>query len=182
MDFNNPSLLLLLPFSAIILHELVLRRFEVDHFAIQIIGLSCVAYGALVFYFTFTSATLIAASFWIPLWLYIGAYRAFFHPLRKYPGPFRAKLSNWSTLKQALDTDLHLHRVHQELQKDYGDYVRTGIFEADDWPMRSNQPDRYRPARTYDLRCRCHTISIRVPGEDNQRVCNSEYEVGSLYV
>jgi hypothetical protein len=131
MDFNTSKLLILGFVSAIGLHHLVLRKVEVDHWAIPIIVTSCVVYGTLVYYINLGSATLVAASFWIPLWVLIGAYRAFFHPLRHYSGPPRAKLSKWWTVKQNWDTNLHFHRAQQRMQKEYGDYVRTGIFLKD---------------------------------------------------
>jgi hypothetical protein len=126
MDSIQSSVLLLGPLSAIALHEVVLRRHEVDHLALPIIVTSCVAYWTLVYYVGAAYATALAASFWAPLWLYIAAYRAYFHPLREYPGPFAARLSKWWTIKQTYDTNLHFHRVQQQLQRKYGDYVRTG--------------------------------------------------------
>ncbi|EUC47469.1 hypothetical protein COCMIDRAFT_24632 [Bipolaris oryzae ATCC 44560] len=124
------------PLSAVILHESVLREVEVDHLALPIIGSAVTTYWILVYYTSFIAATLVTSSFWVPLWLYIGAYRAFFHPLKDYPGPWGAKLSRWWTIKQTWDSDLHYHRVLQRLQTQYGDYVRTGpreltIFDAD---------------------------------------------------
>lgn len=114
------------PLSAVILHESVLRKVEVDHLALPIIGLAVTTYWILVYYTGFIAATVVTSSFWVPLWLYIGAYRAFFHPLKDYPGPWGAKLSRWWTIKQTWDSDLHYHRVLQRLQTQYGDYVRTG--------------------------------------------------------
>jgi hypothetical protein len=115
------------PLSAVILHEFILRRVEVDHLALQILGLAITAYWVLLYYTGFITATLVASSFWVPLWLYIGAYRAFFHPLNDYPGPWAAKLSRWWAIKQTYDSSLHYHRVLQRLQSQYGDYVRTGL-------------------------------------------------------
>jgi hypothetical protein len=127
MDFNTATLSLLGPLSAITLHYLVLRRVEVEHLAIPIIVTSCVAFGTLAYYISFGFASLAAASFWTPLWLIIVVYRVLFHPLREYPGPFNARLSKWWTVKQNWDTGLHFHRVQQRMQKEYGDYVRTGM-------------------------------------------------------
>jgi hypothetical protein len=115
------------PLSAVILHEFVLRRVEVDHLTLQILGLAVTIYCVLSYYTGFITATLVTSSFWVPLWLYIGAYRAFFHPLNDYPGPWAAKLSRWWTIKQTYDSRLHYHRVLQRLQAQYGDYVRTGL-------------------------------------------------------
>jgi hypothetical protein len=114
------------PLSAVILHEFILRRVEVDHLTLPILGLSVTTYSVLVYYTGFIAATLVTSSFWVPLWLYIGAYRAFFHPLKNYPGPPEAKLSRWWTVKQTWDSNMHYHRVLQRLQSQYGDYVRTG--------------------------------------------------------
>ena len=116
------------PLSAVILHEFILRRVEVDHLTLPILGLSVTTYSVLVYYISFIAATLVTSSFWVPLWLYIGAYRAFFHPLKHYPGPSGAKLSRWWAVKQTWDSNLRYHRVLQRLQSQYGDYVRTG------WP------------------------------------------------
>jgi hypothetical protein len=115
------------PLSAVILHEFILRRVEVDHLTLPILGLSVTTYSALVYYTGFITAILVTSSFWIPLWLYIGGYRAFFHPLRNYPGPPGAKLSRWWAIKQTWDSNLRYHLVLQRLQSQYGDYVRTGL-------------------------------------------------------
>lgn len=126
MDLVATSIFVFAPLSAVVLHECVLRRVEVDHLALPIIGSALTTYWILVYYTDFIAATLVTSLFWIPLWLYIGAYRAFFHPLKDYPGPFGARLSRWWTIKQTWDSDLHYHRVLQRLQSKYGDYVRTG--------------------------------------------------------
>jgi hypothetical protein len=133
MDLNSPMFLLAGPVLALSLHELVLRRVEVDHLALPIIVTSIIVYVTLVYLYHLVPATLVATSFWGSLWLWIGAYRAFFHPLRNYPGPFAAKLSKWWTLKQNWNTDLHFHRTQQDLQKEYGDYVRTGMCWKNMW-------------------------------------------------
>jgi hypothetical protein len=129
MDLDSSAFLLLGPVFVIALHSLVLRRVEVDHLTITIIVTSCVAYGILIYLTRLGPATRLFASFWTSLWLWISAYRVFFHPLRKYPGPLGARLSKWWTVKQSWDTNLHYHRVQQQLQKDYGDYVRTGMSQ-----------------------------------------------------
>ncbi|KAF1943290.1 cytochrome P450 [Clathrospora elynae] len=135
MESVSTAVFVFAPLSAVILHELILRRIEVDHLALPILGLAITAYWGLLYYSSFIAALLVTSSFWVPLWLYIGAYRVFFHPLKDYPGPFGAKLSRWWTLKQTWDSSLHYHRVLQRLQSEHGDYVRTGpreltIFDA----------------------------------------------------
>ncbi len=127
MDSIPTGILPLTSICAIILHELVLRRVEVDHLTLPLIVISSSVYWILVYYTSILSATIIAAAFWVPLWLYIGLYRAFFHPLNRYPGPFGAKLTRWWTLQKTWGSGLRFHRVQQTLQREYGDYVRTGM-------------------------------------------------------
>jgi hypothetical protein len=122
-----PSVVLfLVSLSAVALHESILRRTEVDHLTLPLVATFSTVYWLITYYIGFTTAAVVAICFWVPLWLYIGAYRAFFHPLKDYPGPLGAKLSKWWTLKQTWDSKLHYHRVLQRLQREYGDYIRTG--------------------------------------------------------
>ncbi|KAL6897582.1 cytochrome P450 [Trichoderma evansii] len=53
---------------------------------------------------------------------YVLVYRAFFHPLAKYPGPFLAKFTNLYSAYHAWKGDIHLdmYRCHQK----YGEYLR----------------------------------------------------------
>lgn len=129
MATSSTASFVLIPLAAITLHETVLRRVEVDHLTLPILGISSAIYLLLAYCVTFFRATAIFLGFWSILWIYIGAYRAFFHPLRDYPGPIGARLSKWYTVKRVIDTRWHWHRVQQDLHKQYGDYVRTGPRE-----------------------------------------------------
>lgn len=52
-------------------------------------------------------------------------YRAFFHRLRRFPGPFAARLTKlWSVYKSAKSMKYFL--VLEDVHKKYGDVVRTG--------------------------------------------------------
>lgn len=130
MDSPLKTLLLLAPLSAITLHEIVLRRVEVDHLTIPIIAASSAAYWASVFRFGFSSTSLVFVAFWGTLSVWILLYRALWHPLRRFPGPFGARLSKWWTVKQTWDSKWGWHRVQQRLQREYGDYVRTGMWKS----------------------------------------------------
>ncbi|KAL2152874.1 hypothetical protein VTH82DRAFT_4029 [Thermothelomyces myriococcoides] len=55
-------------------------------------------------------------------------YRAFFHRLRKYPGPFLARLTNFYITARSMKK-LHLFEEVQKLHEQYGDYVRLGPSE-----------------------------------------------------
>ena len=62
------------------------------------------------------------------LWVNMLAYRAFFHPLRRFPGPFGARLSKFWNLGKVLRSKIRWYQVAGDLKEKYGDYVRTGRF------------------------------------------------------
>ncbi|KAI1644157.1 cytochrome P450 [Daldinia loculata] len=66
-----------------------------------------------------------SAVIFIPYYLLILIYRIFFHPLRKYPGPFLAKLSGLYTGFYALLRRLHL-TTYLEQKKYGGPVLRHG--------------------------------------------------------
>ncbi|KAJ6160293.1 hypothetical protein N7470_003689 [Penicillium chermesinum] len=67
----------------------------------------------------------VIVSYFTGLYSSILLYRVFFHRLRKFPGPFMAKVSKlWHVFKLAPRSDNF--RVLDELHTQYGDYVRTG--------------------------------------------------------
>ncbi|KAI3289225.1 hypothetical protein DTO002I6_6967 [Penicillium roqueforti] len=73
--------------------------------------------------------TLLAACYFnVGLTVSILVYRAFFHRLRKFPGPWTAKLSRLSAVNRAIKRTQH-HRDLQEMHEKYGDFVRTGPRE-----------------------------------------------------
>lgn len=53
-------------------------------------------------------------------------YRAYFHRLCRFPGPFLARLSNFYVTALSA-RKLHLYEETAELHKIYGDYVRLGV-------------------------------------------------------
>ena len=68
------------------------------------------------------------SSFLTGLYFSLFIYRAFFHRLHSFPGPFGAKISKlWHVWKVAptIDNYKHLSRLHAE----YGSFVRTGTVE-----------------------------------------------------
>ena len=52
-------------------------------------------------------------------------YRAFFHRIGNFPGPFGARLSKFWTVAQVA-AKLDYHKKLDALHQTYGDYVRTG--------------------------------------------------------
>jgi hypothetical protein len=126
MATPNHLILLSGTVAAITLHEFILRRVEVDHLALPIIVGSTTLFWVGVYCSSFSFATFVAAAFWVPLTIWILVYRTLWHPLRKFPGPLGAKCTKLWTVKKTWDTDWHYHHVVFGLQKEYGDYVRTG--------------------------------------------------------
>lgn len=51
-------------------------------------------------------------------------YRLFFHPLRQYPGPFLARITQFYHVWNSRHFSTHLYL--QQLHEKYGDYVRVG--------------------------------------------------------
>lgn len=67
------------------------------------------------------------SSFVAAIWLSMLIYRAFFHRLRHYPGPFAARLSQfWRSWRHASKQS---YLVLDEMHKTYGDYVRVGTLQ-----------------------------------------------------
>ena len=72
---------------------------------------------------------LVAVTWWSftgSIWLSMGIYRAFFHRLRRYPGPFLAKLSQLWRVWRNFRKENYL--VLDELHRTYGEYVRVGMY------------------------------------------------------
>ena len=116
-------------------HYLIWCRYEFDGFFYKIVGavllLQPVAllniklsgqtwlqsYVALVSLETAYSASLFAS---------IGLYRVFFHPLRRFPGPFWARLWMWWKIAKFAEAEKG-YLVIDDLHKKYGDVVRIGM-------------------------------------------------------
>lgn len=67
----------------------------------------------------------------ISLFSSILIYRAFFHPLKGFPGPFNARLSKFWSLKKVVDSKLRWWKILDRLHEQYGDYVRTGEIHVE---------------------------------------------------
>jgi len=122
--------------SGVIAHQILFRRVEVDTHPLLIffffLGAPLVVsfilqnYSTCYAEFARSLGFLLVATFLLSLGTSILVYRAFFHPLHKFPGPFRGKLTKLWALTQAAKTGLRWYHVDYELHKKYGDYVRTG--------------------------------------------------------
>ncbi|KFZ12717.1 hypothetical protein V502_06954 [Pseudogymnoascus sp. VKM F-4520 (FW-2644)] len=117
------------------------RTVEADRYPLSILGSVIASHWAVAYglqstreqYASFWAshglAFLIVSTAVVSLWANIIIYRAFFHPLNKFPGPFGAKLTKLWSLKQVVGSDIRWYRVVSELHKQHGDYVRIGPRE-----------------------------------------------------
>ncbi|KAL7944135.1 cytochrome P450 [Trichoderma barbatum] len=71
--------------------------------------------------------SVISVSYFVGLFASIAVYRVFFHRLRRFPGPFAAKLTKFYGPYLAWDGKLHVK--HIELFEKYGDIVRIAPNE-----------------------------------------------------
>lgn len=71
-----------------------------------------------------SNAGIISASYFLGLFTSILVYRIFFHRLRRFPGPFAAKITKLYGPYLALDRKPHLH--WSKLFDKYGDIIRIG--------------------------------------------------------
>jgi hypothetical protein len=120
------------------LHQFV-KRVEIDRYPLSILGVVVAVPFLLAFclqhvgvqyarYWTaYTVAVLVESSAVLSLWTNMLMYRAFFHPLKNFPGPFPARLSKLWSLGKVIESKIRWYRVVGNLKNKYGDYVRTGI-------------------------------------------------------
>jgi hypothetical protein len=120
------GLLITASLAGFVLHQAFFRRVEVDKRPTSLAASFIVAYLVIAACFGYLSALFATACFLLSLWVNISVYRAFFHPLGKFPGPFPARLSKFWAMKKALESQSRWHMVAQGLHTEYGDYVRTG--------------------------------------------------------
>ncbi len=123
--------------SGVALHQ-VFKRVEIDGHPALVLGIFAGALFCLAIILPNLSVQY--ESFWSALsvaWLTVSCavisllaniliYRAFFHPLNNFPGPFGAKLSKFWALRQVVKSKFRWYQVSQKLHEQYGDYVRIG--------------------------------------------------------
>lgn len=119
----------------VVLHISVFRNIEVELYLYSFLGLYLAAmlgigyaYLSLIEFSIIESLTrvlLLAASFNAGLILSIAIYRLFFHRLRRFPGPFGAKLSRFYSASLAAK-NFQYYREVAKMHEKYGDFIRTG--------------------------------------------------------
>ncbi|GKU12713.1 unnamed protein product [Fusarium langsethiae] len=124
--------------AGVLSHHTVFRPYEIDGAAwglvFAYIGLFmalCIAYVQIASFGLFASlcrTLLVATTYNVSLTASILVYRAFFHRLRSFPGPFKAKLSRFYSLLKVAKTTRGCEDI-QRLHAQYGNIVRTGPRE-----------------------------------------------------
>ncbi|KAH0524178.1 hypothetical protein TsFJ059_009080 [Trichoderma semiorbis] len=119
-------------------HHLIFRPFEIDGYAWQILFIflgsvfifvtayiQLAGYGVML---ALCRVSLIATAYSSGAAISIFMYRAFFHPLNRFPGPFLAKISRFYAMNNAAKNIKAFEDI-RSLHKKYGDIVRVGPRE-----------------------------------------------------
>lgn len=77
-------------------------------------------------YYGIISYAAISGSYCLALFTSIGFYRLVLHPIRRFPGPFPARVTKLYTTW--LNRDWKLHLRYLEMHEKYGDFVRVGKY------------------------------------------------------
>jgi hypothetical protein len=79
-------------------------------------------------------------------------YRAFFHPLNDFPGPFGAKLSKLWAMGKVVQSNIKWYKVLEKLHVEYGDFVRVGMRISRTWKLAkpANTPQGPREIMIFD--------------------------------
>jgi hypothetical protein len=124
----------------IVAHNLLFKYIELDiylphFFAISILTKSALTYAHIHFENVSVIESILKVSaetacFTVGVFLSMVIYRLFFHRIRRFPGPFWAKVSKIYAMRLAaknVQYNVELEKLHEQ----YGDFIRTGIFQSD---------------------------------------------------
>lgn len=121
--------------AGVVSHHLVFRPFEIDGYAWELFFTYFITFLVLIIGHVYLAgysvilalarALLIATAYNTGVAASILTYRAFFHPLNRFPGPFLAKMSRFYAMNNAAKK-VKAYEDIQNLHKKYGDIVRVG--------------------------------------------------------
>jgi cytochrome P450 family 628 len=127
---------LLAAFSGALAHLAVFRKGEWDVASPSVFAFYCSIFAAallstspLLINTPIQGVTQIAICHVAGLYGSMLLYRAFFHRLSQYPGPFLARVTNFYITALSMKK-LHLFEEVQKLHAQYGDYVRLGAWHS----------------------------------------------------
>lgn len=124
--------------TAVVSHLAVFRRFEaVDRhpsMIISVIGLGQLAvmivlwkYSELGVFSAYKSSLAVSSTFVVSLLTSIAVYRLLWHPLRNFPGPVGARISNFWAVAKTAQSGFKWYQVQGRLHEQYGEFVRSGL-------------------------------------------------------
>lgn len=135
--------------------HLSVRPFEIDRYTFSIISAGLISFVSLFailhHYDGYTISESLSKSIVITMQFIAGffastfIYRAFFHSLHRFPGPFPAKVTRFYAFKIAITT-LQTHISSEKAHEKYGDFVRVGMRTPSDREPRPGADERRRPA------------------------------------
>lgn len=121
--------------AGVAVHHTVFRCYEIDGYAWQLVFVHLGAMAALLASYIQTGehqlasalfrVLVVANAYFVGVASSILLYRALFHPLHRFPGPFGAKLTRFYSMRTAIKSMKNYEDV-QRLHRVYGDIVRVG--------------------------------------------------------
>ncbi|GME27678.1 cytochrome p450 [Neofusicoccum parvum] len=123
-------------YLGVVFHALFVRRLFVEEYLYPFLGGYALAAGSLVSiclsFFNVRDALLkasvITTAFTAGLYFSMSIYRLFLHRLRKFPGPWGAKLSRFYVTAASAKKVMY-HKEIKQWHEKYGDFIRTGPRE-----------------------------------------------------
>lgn len=96
-----------------------------------------------------SSSLLVHISFAIGTFASIAIYRAFFHPLKSFPGPIPGKITTFWKVREFVKADFQNYAVFDRLHRQYGDFVRLGPRQ-----LSISNPEAYHTIYGVNTECR----------------------------
>lgn len=120
-------------FAGVVSHNTYWSKHEFDAEVPRILLGAILTHSALTVYFLRESsflasslyASILESSYVIALFASIAVYRLFRHPLKRFNGPYWARLTTWWKVKHITKEGTH-YALFDKLHRQYGDVVRSG--------------------------------------------------------
>ncbi|UKZ83912.1 hypothetical protein TrVFT333_011727 [Trichoderma virens FT-333] len=124
--------------AGVVSHHLVFRPVEIDSYLWRLLFIYLFTLAAIFGGYirigeyrvvaALLQTVLVAAAYNVGVLTSIFVYRAFFHPLREFPGPFWARISRFYAMGKMIQSRKGYEDI-QKLHQKYGDIVRVGPRE-----------------------------------------------------
>lgn len=121
--------------AGVVSHQAVFRPVEIDTLLWRLLFIYIIALAAITGSYiriggyqivaALLQTALVATTYNVGVFTSIFVYRAFFHPLQKFPGPFWARVSRFHAMGKMIQSRKGYEDI-QKLHQKYGDIVRVG--------------------------------------------------------